>query len=113
MSVVTRGQKRHLVTLQGPTRVLDPDLGWIDTYTDLTPATRYASIIPATARDLERMTAGTVQSTASHIVTIDFHPGVNTQTRVVFGSRHLAVVGVANPEERNIEQILACTEVVE
>jgi SPP1 family predicted phage head-tail adaptor len=71
-----------------------------------------ASIVPATQRDLERLVAGTVQSSATHVVTIDYHPQVTTQTQVLFNGRTLHVNSVQNLEERNIELVLICEEVV-
>jgi SPP1 family predicted phage head-tail adaptor len=92
--------------------VPDGDGGFTDVPVPLSPPSLYAEIKPATARDLERLVSSTVQSTASHLVTIDYHPQVTTKTRVVFGARVFAVSGVTNPEERNRELVLACTEVV-
>ena len=110
---VPRGRKRHLVSLSGPgTAVPDGDGGYTQTAAALSPATMWAEIRPATARDLERVTAGTVMATASHIVTMDYHPQVTTQTRITFKGRTLLVTGVANPEERNIELVLTAEEVV-
>jgi SPP1 family predicted phage head-tail adaptor len=110
---MARSDRRHLVTLQGPTGTAVPDNegGYAQLYADLSPATAWAAIRPATARDLERVSSGTTIATASHIVEIDYHPQVTTQTRVIFGSRTLNVTGVSNPEERNIELILVCVEI--
>lgn len=111
--MATRGQKRHLVTLRGPgTLVPDGDGGYTQVPTNLEPPTRYAEIKPATARDLERTIANAVQSKASHIVTMDYHPDVTTETTLLFGTRVFQVTGVQNPEERNIDLVLACEEVV-
>jgi len=112
--MATRGQKRHLVSLRGPDTVLVPDGdgGYTETPVALSPADVYAEIKPATARDLERTIANAVQSNASHVVTIDYHPAVNTKTQVVFGTRVLKVTGVQNPEERNVELVLVCSEIV-
>lgn len=104
------GTLRHLVTLQTPTSAPDGDGGFTDTWTAL--ATVWASIVPATARDLERVVAGTVQSSATHLVTIRYLAGVTTKTRIVFGSRLFSVTGVQNPEERNISLVLVCQEIV-
>lgn len=104
------GTLRHLITLQTPASAPDGDGGFTDTWTDL--ATVWASIVPATARDLERVVAGTVQSSATHLVTIRYLAGVTTKTRVVFGSRLFSVTGVQNPEERNISLVLVCQEIV-
>jgi head-tail adaptor len=70
------------------------------------------SIEPATARDLERIAAGTVLSTATHIVEGRFHAGVTTKTRMVYGGRTFSITGVANVEERGIEMQLVAVEVV-
>lgn len=115
--MATRGEKRHLVTLQNPTGPPVPDGDGNYTQMYETFSTRYAAIQAATARDLERVTAGTVLSTATQIVTMDFHPDVTTETRLSWtdpaGRAHAAnVTGVNNPQERCIELVLVCVEVV-
>jgi SPP1 family predicted phage head-tail adaptor len=111
--MTTRGQRRHLVTLSvpGPT-VPDGDGNYTQTDVLLDPPTRYAEIKPATARDLERVAAGTVLSTATHVVTMDYHAGVTTATRIVFNGRVFSVTGVSNPEERNIDTVCVCVELL-
>jgi head-tail adaptor len=112
--MATRGQKRHLVSLANPGAPLpDGEGGFTQSWAALTPSEMYAEIKPATARDLERVVASTVASTASHLVTMDYHPQVTTETRVTFGIRVFSVTGVGNPEERNRDLILACSEKVE
>lgn len=107
------GDRPHRISLQNPgPNVPDGEGGSTQTWFDLTPPAVYAKIAPATQADLERVTAGTVLSTATQVVTMPYHPGVTTQTRIIFDGRLLYVKGVANPEERNIELILLCTEVV-
>jgi SPP1 family predicted phage head-tail adaptor len=107
------GLRRILVVLQNPgTSVPDGDGGFTQTWSDLSPRTMWASIAPATARDLERVAAGTVLSSATHIVTMPYHAQVTTKTRITFNGRTLNVTGVSNPDERNRELILACTELV-
>lgn len=107
------GARRHLVTLENPgTPVPDGDGGFTQPWVALNPPTLWVSIEPATAKDLERVAAGTVLSTASHIVKGLYHPGVTTQTRLLFNGRIFNVTGVSNTEERNIELVLMCVEVV-
>jgi head-tail adaptor len=111
----TRGQRRHLLTFENPVSVPDGEGGFTTTWTEL--ESRHAEIKPATARDLERVTASTTISSASHVMTFDYHPDVTTQTRVSWttkGARvHTAnVTGVSNPEERSIDTIVICEEVV-
>ena len=107
------GRLNKRVSLANPgAPVANGDGGFTQAWTDASPATVWAAIQPATARDLERMAAGTVLSTASHILTMRYHAGVTTQTRVTFGTRLFSVTGVMNPEERNAETIALCVEVV-
>lgn len=110
---MTIGAHRHLVLLQNPgPAVPDGDGNFTQPWEDLSPSTWYCAITPATARDLERVAAGTVLSTGMSIVTGRHHPGITTQTRLVFNGRTLAVTGVGNPEERNIQTIAVCVEIV-
>jgi head-tail adaptor len=107
------GEYRHLVTFQGPGAVVpDGDGGWTTTYGDLDPAQWYVSIEPATARDLERVAAGTILSTATHIVKGRYHPGVTLQSRMIFQGRTFSITGKANVEERGIYMELVAVEVV-
>lgn len=110
---IASGQRRHLLTLAVPgPPVPDGDGGYTDGLQPLTPSTVYAEVRPATVRDLERQTAGTTIATAELIVTMPFHPQVTTQTHLTFKGRTLLVSGVVNPEERDIDTVLFCTEVV-
>src|SRR5688572_29184918 len=114
--MASRGARVHRLTLENPTRVSDGD-GYTETWTALSPAVLYASIRPATARDLERVVSNVVQSTASHIIECDYHSGVTSQTRVSWigprdGVTHIGVVtGVQDDGERNVDMVLAVEEV--
>jgi head-tail adaptor len=111
--MIASGLRRHLIALANPgTPQADDDGGYTDASEPLNPSSVYASIVPATGRELERHFAGTVISMATDIVTMPYHAGVTTKTVITFNTRTLNVVGVANPEERNIETICACVEVV-
>ena len=111
--MASSGTRRHRVTLQNPgAPVPDGDGGFTQGWTDLAPRVLHVSIEPATARDLERLAAGTNISSASHIVKAPYHPGVTTKTRLTFNDRTLHVASVINPEERNRELVLVCEEVV-
>jgi len=115
------GALRHRITLENPgAAVPDGDGGFTQTpWQPLFPSPVWASIAPASARDLERVGAGTervgagtVLSSATHIVTMRYHSGVTTKTRITFHGRTFNVTGVANPDERNIETIALAMEVV-
>ena len=106
------GARVHKVRIEVPgPAVADGEGGFTQAWTTL--ATPWASVAPATARDLERVVAGTVQSTATHLVTIDYVRGVSTKARLLLNERVFSITGVVNPEERNAELILTCEEVVE
>ena len=111
MSTINAYRHRVLFQTPGPA-VPDGDGGYLQTWSDLVPATWQVSIEPATARDLERVAAGTVLSTATHVVTGRYHAGVTTKTRMIFGGRTFAITGVANVEERGITMELVAVEVV-
>lgn len=107
------GALRHSIVLENPgTPTADNDGGFTQTWTALTPSPVPAAITPASARDLERLAAGTVLSTASHVITMRYHSGVTTQTRVTFGTRQFSVVGVINPDERNEWTVVTAVEIV-
>lgn len=112
MKIAAIGTLRHYVTLENPATVPDGEGGYTQTWVPLNPPRMKAAIEPATARDLERAVSSTVLSTASHVVTMRYHSGVTTETRIRFGSRIFSVVGPQNISERNREMRLACEEVV-
>lgn len=107
------GEFIHRVTLQDPgPGVPDGDGGFTQSWTDLVPPAWLCKIAPATAADLERVTAGTVLSMATHVVTGPYRADLTTKSRIVFNGRSFSIVGVSNPEERNVETICVCKEVV-
>lgn len=111
MGVLELKGLRHFVTVQNPSAPApDGDGGFTQTFTDA--ATAWAEIRPASARDLERVVGGTVMSEASHIARMRYHPAVTTKSQLLFGSRVFAVTGVQNVDERNVELVIACQEVV-
>ena len=109
------GRRRHLVTLQNPTVVVDGEGGFTTTWADLSPSQMWARIEPATASRLERVAAGTVQSAATHIATMLRHTGVTTKTRLTWvdrGETHTAHVTGVGPTERGDETVCLCAEVI-
>jgi SPP1 family predicted phage head-tail adaptor len=113
LNQVSVGDRPHRVTPQNPgPAVSDGNGHYTQTWTDLVPPALSMKIAPATQRDLEHLATGTVIAHATHIVTGPYHPQVTTKTRVLFNGRSFSVTGVANPEERNVEMILVCVEVI-
>jgi len=113
---VPAGLRPHKVTVQVPgDPVSDGYGGYTEGWVDVTPNTLYVRIQPASVSDLERMTSGSVITSASHIVTCPYHAGVTTKARLLFTdisgkARTFTVAGLINPEERNRELILLCGE---
>jgi len=107
------GEYRHLVTLENPGNPIpDGDGGFTEGYAPLTPPVMWASIAPATATDLEHNAAGTVLSTASHIIRMAFHPEVTTETRITYASHVYQVTGYHNDELRDLELVITAEEVL-
>src|SRR5262245_46907989 len=115
---IASGLRDKTIRLQGPggPPVPDGDGGYTTTPTDLAPSIVKAHIAPATATDLERNAAGTSIATASHLITILYHPQVTTETVITYDdqkagrTRTFSVTGVQNPEEANIVLVLTAEE---
>jgi SPP1 family predicted phage head-tail adaptor len=108
------GARPHRATFQNPgPAVSDGDGSYTQTWSDTSPPSLSVRIRAATASDLERVAAGTVLSTATHIVNAPYHPQITTKSRMLFSGRTFSVVGISNPDERNVELILTVVEVVQ
>lgn len=78
------GQDRDLVTVEAPGPAIpDGEGGYTYTWTQLSPPTWYVRLRPATARDAEQLTAGTVLTHVSYIIHGRYHPGVTTACRLI------------------------------
>jgi SPP1 family predicted phage head-tail adaptor len=106
------GALRHRVTLEAPTTVPDGRGTYTQTWEPLVPAQVWAAVEPATPRAVERLIAGVVAANITHVVTIRFHAGVTTKTRITFNGRYLFVRGLQNVEELSQRVRLACEEAV-
>ena len=99
---------RHQVQIQQSVVTRDTTGAEIETWQDV--ATRHAEIAPLVGR--EQFLAQQINATTSHRVRLRYLPGVTPKMRVLYGARILMIDGILNPEERNIELQLVCTEVV-
>lgn len=109
----TVGARPHRITVQNPgAQVPDGDGGYVEGWADAVPPQLFVSIQPASARDLERVASGTVVAQVTHLIRAPYHPAITVKSRLVFNSRTFSVLGVANIEERNAEQILLCAELL-
>jgi hypothetical protein len=117
--LINIGERPRRLQLDGPGKpVPDGDGGYTTTFAPLDPPMVSAKVEPATTRSLERVAAGSVVvSTATHVITMPFHPGVTTQTRITWtddaNRPHTAnVTSVNNVDERCHTLILAAAEMV-
>lgn len=102
---------RDKITLQAPTHSTDTAGGPTITYTDL--AVRKASIEPLNGSEL--FTAQQFHSEVRLRVRTRFDSVTKTLTprhRVVYDSRNFDIIDVINPQNRNKEIVLMCSEVV-
>ena len=112
----TAGLRDKLVTLENPGgSVADGEGGYIEGWQALDPATMYVHIAPASASDLERAAAGTVLSTASHLIELPYHPGVTILTRLRYtppgrAERIFQVTSLRNPDEADRDLVLVAEE---
>jgi len=104
------GDYRHVVTFQTVVKSPDGDGGITENWIDLDPATWDVAILPATVRDLERDTAGTIVAAATHIVRGRYRGDVHIDGRMLYQGREFRITGVNNLEERGITMELFCIE---
>jgi SPP1 family predicted phage head-tail adaptor len=109
---ISSGQRLHQGLFQRPGPPVPDGTGWVESWIDLPPPA-FARITPASQASLEQITAGTVLSMATHIVTIPFRTGLTTKARFVYDGRSLSVLGIFDYEERHVQLHLVCAEVVE
>ena len=104
----TTGQRTAYLTLQAPTRVADGAGGYTETWTTLA---HVWGALDASATRMERSFAAQVQTVATTTITIPYVEDVTPACRVVYGTRTYNVRGVADPDQRRRELVLACEEV--
>jgi SPP1 family predicted phage head-tail adaptor len=109
---ITSGRRLHQGLFQKPGPPVPDGTGWTESWIDLPPA-EFARITPASQASLEQITAGTVLSMATHIVTVPYRQGLTTKTRFLYDGRSLSVLGIFDYEERHVQLNLVCAEVVE
>lgn len=102
------GQLRHKIALQSPTEVSD-GLGGV-TVTWSTQHKCYAEIDPPKGRQF--FVAGQKQNEVVQRIRIRYYSSVTPEWRVRFGTRYFDIESIIDPDERNIEQIMMCTEQV-
>jgi SPP1 family predicted phage head-tail adaptor len=108
----TIARRPHRGLFQRPGPPVPDGSGYVESWIDQPPP-ESVEITPATQAALERITAGTVVSMATHIVTTPYRPDLTTKGRFLYEGRSLSILGVFDKEERHVQLELVCAEVVE
>ena len=104
------GPKRRLIVIQEAVETQAADGSVVQTWTDY--SVLWAEILPVTGR--ESFTAQTESSTVTYKVRTRYVSGITTKMRVAVGDeRVLDIEAVIDPDERNRELLLLCSEGVE
>jgi head-tail adaptor len=111
------GVRRQRVDLANPgARVPDPSGGFTYEWVPCTPAQTMAAIAPATTRGLTQLIAGTTVTTATHLVTVPYHPQVKPSTRLTYTTHEphalIVIAAPVNTDNLDVELTLVCSEVV-
>jgi len=107
------GAARHLVTVETPHPVTpDGHGGYTETWAPADPPTWYCAILPATARALERLAAGTSLAAATHLLRGRYHPQLTPASRVRHDGRVFLIASVSNLDERDRETVAVASEVL-
>jgi len=102
------GKIRHRIYLQSKVVTRDSFGSEVITWLSENPRPIFAGIEPLNVREV--FLAQQMKSEVTHKVTIRYYSGVQTDWRVLWGSRQFNIVSIINPEERNREMVLLCTE---
>ena len=110
--MIATGRRDKRVRLENPVREPDRYGRYTETWSALDPAEVFAHLSPASAGDLERVTAGTVIATAAFVVTLLYHPQVTVHTRITYGARQFQVKSLRNADEASRELVLVAEEIL-
>lgn len=102
------GTLRHRITIQNKTTIKDTVGQEKETWVDL--ATVWASIEPLKGREYFAAHAVNAENTIK--IRIRYYPGLKPTHRIKYGTRIFDIQSVINVDERNIEMILMCVEVL-
>ena len=108
---VPTGERRSWVDVSYPGPPIPDGHGGYTT-TVISAGSWAVQIRPASTRELERLTAGTTVTSATHLVTGRYHPAVTAEATLTFRGRTFKVSGVVTPDELQVETIALCVELV-
>lgn len=114
---MTRGTYRQLARVEGPGPITpDGEGGFTESWIPLDPPAWWCAIASAAVRNSERVQASTITTSASHVLTGDFHPQLSTASRVWIPDpdtgtdRRFDVVSVQRQGERRFTLLVAANE---
>lgn len=102
------GTLRHRLTLKTVTTSKDSFGGTIEA--EATFATVWGAVEPLAGREL--MVAQQMQSEVTHKITIRYLAGLTSEMHLYFGTREFQILSVLNSQERDIEMVLMCKELL-
>ena len=105
------GQFRHVVQLVQPGPPVQTEGGgWTDAWIPLNPPVWHCAIQAASLRDLQRISGGTVSTTATHLVRGRYHAQLSAKVRMLFRDRSFDVQSVHDVDQRQVEVECICAE---
>lgn len=103
------GRLRHYVAIQERTQAQDAAGQPTDTWANVSGLSSVnAAVEPAKA--VEKQVAEQLGHNVTHVVRIRYMAGITSDMRIVHNGRYLDIVGIRNPDERNIELVIECEE---
>lgn len=102
------GKLRHRITLQEYIATRDSFGAEVEAWVDI--GTVWASIEPLSGREF--FAAQQVNAEVSTKITLRYRTGIKPEMRVLFAGRVFEIVSVINLEEKNIQLVLMCEEVL-
>lgn len=112
------GARPHYASFENPGGLVpDGDGGYVPGPVTLI-GRAFVQIEPATGADQERVSAGTVLSRQSYIVSVPYFTGLTTETVMRFfdpragRDRLFTLMGVTDRDERGADLTIVCDEVV-
>jgi SPP1 family predicted phage head-tail adaptor len=104
------GEYRHRVQVERKTSTPDPDGGYLEVWLPLDPPTWDCAIQAASLRDLQRISGGTVNATATHVLRGRYHAQLSADARILFRDRTFEVQSVHDREQRQMFLEVICHE---
>lgn len=116
--MIPAGKRDKWVLLTDPSGSMpDGEGGYTEGWMPLDPPNVYARINPASQADMERAAPGTTVTMVTHMVDMDYHPGVSVRTRMEYddpdrGLRLFQFTSVRDPDEARRSLVIVAQELL-